>query len=669
MCGICGIFNFDRQAQVDPEILANMNRQILHRGPDEEGSFLDGNFGCAMRRLSILDVASGHQPVSNEDGSVVLVYNGEIYNHQELRAGLQSRGHRYRTRSDTETIVHLYEEYGTDLVQHLRGMFAFALWDKAKRKLFAARDRLGIKPFYYRLTPERLVFASEIKAMVEHPLVSPQLNHSAIPEYLAFGYLAGPETMFEKILKLPPGHTLEIDERGSATVRQYWEIPAGPPEPRPEQYYVSTYRQMLEDAVSSHLLSDVPLGMFLSGGLDSSAIAALMARSRREPIETFSVGYGEDRFSELGYAAQVARHIGSRHHEVRIGEQEFFEALPRLIWHEDGPMMGAASVPLYFVSRLARERVKVVLTGEGSDETLGGYSRYAWTLVNFRWGQRYQKWIPSPVRGAVRRALDAGYFGGPRLRRKLMHTFLGRDLEQQERVYFENFYAAFSVSEQASLLMPELQEHLDRAYISSMELFSGRTGDLLDRMLYCDIKSYLVELLKKQDTMSMAASVESRVPFLDHPLVEFAMGMPSAFKIDGLSGKRVLKKAVADLLPPAIINRQKMGFPTPFALWMAGPGIATVENLLLDPRTFSRNLFRREAVEQLFAEHRSRRAIHDVRFWRLLNLELWQRMFIDRDPEPLKTTSKMFRVLSDAGESEPWREKDVKAGRMGISRS
>jgi asparagine synthase (glutamine-hydrolysing) len=644
MCGICGVLNFARQAHVLPETLASMNRQILHRGPDEEGSFLDANFGFAMRRLSILDVATGHQPVTNEDGNLVLIYNGEIYNHQELRAQLESRGHRYRTHSDTETIVHLYEEYGGDLVQHLRGMFVFVIWDKSKRKLFAARDRLGIKPFYYWLTPERFVFGSEIKAILEHPSGRAMLNQSAIPEYLAFGYLAGPETIFEGIAKLPPAHTLEIDESGKTSIRQYWEIPAALSERGSEQQYVRTYRQMLEDAVSSHLLSDVPLGMFLSGGLDSSAIAALMARCRREPIETFSVGYTEDQFSELGFAKQVAAHIGSLHHEVRVSQQEFFEALPRLVWHEDGPLMGSASVPLYFVSRLARERVKVVLTGEGSDETLGGYSRYAWTLANFRWGQRYEKCIPSAIRRGIRRSLDDGHLISPQLRRKLLHTFLGRDLKQWETFYFENFYAAYSVAEQSNLLMPGLQEYLTDTYASSMRLFSDRKGGLLDRMLFTDIRSYLVELLKKQDTMSMAASVESRVPFLDHPLVEFAMSVPAKLKIDGLAGKSILKKAVADLLPSEIIYRKKMGFPTPFAQWMSGPQIQTMEQLLLDPRTSSRNIFRPAAVEQLLAEHVSGQRIHHERLWRLLNLELWFRIFVDRDPEPLKMTTELFAI-------------------------
>jgi asparagine synthase (glutamine-hydrolysing) len=642
VCGICGIFNFDRRVPVDRATLASMNHEIVHRGPDEDGSFTDSNFGFAMRRLSILDVEFGHQPATNEDGSVVIVYNGEIYNHQELRVQLEARGHRYRTRSDTETIVHLYEEYGRDLVHHLRGMFAFVIWDKKTRRLLAARDRLGIKPFYYWLTRDHLVFASEIKAILKHPAAVARMNLSAVPEYLAFGYVAGSTTMFDGICKLLPGHTLEVGENGNIEIHKYWDVPLVTEEHRPERYYVEKYRAMLEDAVNSHLLSDVPLGMFLSGGVDSSAIAAIMKRCRREPVETFSVGYEEDQFSELAYARKVAQHIGSVHHEVRVSGKEFFDALPKLIWHEDEPLMGSASVPLYFVSRLARERVKVVLTGEGSDETLAGYSRYAWTLTNWRWAKRYARFVPAGIRSSLRRALRDGSLGSARLRRKLMHTFLGRDVDAWEQFYFDNFYSVFSSAEQAELLTPDLQPYIASTYQSSMDLFHDRRGDLLDRMLYVDVKTYLVELLRKQDTMSMAASVESRVPFLDHPLVEFAATIPMENKINGLTGKSVLKKAVADLLPPEIIYRKKMGFPTPFEQWMAGPQLETVERLLLDQRAISRDLIKREGVERLFSEHRSGKRINTERFWRLLNLELWQRIFIERDPQPTETAYGVF---------------------------
>ena len=408
MCGICGIFFSDRDWHVRGDVLAGMNRRISHRGPDDEGFFIEENVGLAMRRLSIIDVKSGHQPLANENRDVWIVFNGEIYNHAELRADLEARGHSYRTRSDTETIVHLYEEYGRDCVKHLRGMFAFVIWDRRKRVLFAARDRLGIKPFYYRWDGKSFLFGSEIKAILAYPDVAAEFNQSTLGEYLAFGYITGPETMFAGIRKLMPGHTLELTEQGEPKIERYWDLTIEvdhPPQPR--EYYVRTYRELLEGAVGSHLMSDVPLGMFLSGGLDSSAVAALATKIRGDQIKTFAVGYGEEAFSELRYAREVAEHIRSDHHEVRLSREDFFESLPRLIWHEDEPIVWPSSVALYFVARLAREHVTVVLTGEGSDETLAGYTRYAWTLMNSRMDNAYRAVTTNGMRRLVRSAIQA----------------------------------------------------------------------------------------------------------------------------------------------------------------------------------------------------------------------------------------------------------------------
>ena len=358
-----------------------MNDQIVHRGPDEDGFFVSGKVGLAIRRLKIIDLETGSQPISNETDSIHTVYNGEIYNHGELRAELTQKGHRFKSRSDTETIVHLYEDHGRDCVRYLRGMFAFALWDEGRRRLLLARDRLGIKPLYYHLTRDALVFGSEIKAVLAAPEVRAEMRRTAIPEYLAFGYMTGPETLFQGIHKLMPGHTMVVGENGIANIEEYWDL-AEPvkTEGRPESFYADTYRSMLEGAVSSHLMSGVPLGVFLSGGIDSSTVAAMMAQ-RHEHLATFSVGYAEEGQSELGYARTVAEHLGSEHHEVRVSEREFFSALPKLIWHEDEPIAWPSSVSLYFLARLAREHVTVVLSGEGSDETLGGYGRYPWTLL------------------------------------------------------------------------------------------------------------------------------------------------------------------------------------------------------------------------------------------------------------------------------------------------
>jgi asparagine synthase (glutamine-hydrolysing) len=632
MCGICGIFFQNRDWRVPGDVLARMNRSIVHRGPDDEGFFVEENVGLAMRRLSIIDVKSGHQPLANENRDVWIVFNGEIYNHAELRVDLEAKGHQYRTHSDTETIVHLYEEYGRDCVKHLRGMFAFVIWDRRRRVLFVARDRLGIKPFYYRWDGKSFLFGSEIKTILNYPGIAAEFNRATLAEYLAFGYITGSETMFAGIRKLMPGHTLELTEQGEPRIERYWDLTTEVDRPaKPREYYVKTYRELLEQAVGSHLMSDVPLGMFLSGGLDSSAVAALTAKIRGDQIKTFAVGYGEEAFSELRYAREVAQHIRSDHHEVRMSRKEFFESLPRLIWHEDEPIVWPSSVSLYFVARLAREHVTVVLTGEGSDETLAGYTRYAWTLLNLRMDGAYRAVTTDGLRRLVRKAIRSSPLSAG-LHRKLDHTFLLRDGNSWPSFYYDNFFSVFSGAEQAGLLTPDAQRAGGDAYAGSMQAWDRSQGDLLHRLLYADINSYLIELLMKQDQMSMAASIESRVPFLDHVLVEFTARIPAHYSIHGMAGKFVLKQAVEDLLPKSIIYRQKMGFPTPWAYWLAGPQLGDLERVLLEPRTLERGLFREEMLKQIFAEHRSKFRDHGNKIWRLINLEVWQRVAIDGEP-------------------------------------
>jgi asparagine synthase (glutamine-hydrolysing) len=638
MCGIAGVVEFNRRAEVDPQVLRRMCAAMSHRGPDDEGIRTEGRVGIAMRRLSIIDVASGHQPLSNEDGTIWIVFNGEIYNHATLRKQLEEQGHRYRTHCDTETIVHLYEEYGRDCVQHLRGMFAFAIWDSRKRQLFVARDRLGIKPLYYRATSDSFLFGSEVKVILAHSGVHAEFNRTALPEYLAFGYLSGEETLYRGIRKLMPGHTLVLDENGAIQIQQYWDLPlTSKPASHSETYYVQKYREMLEAAVSSHLMSDVPLGVFLSGGLDSSAVAALMTKIRRDPVETFSVGYSEHSYSELPYARTVAKHLNSIHHEVMVSRQDFFEALPHLIWHEDEPIVWPSSVALYFVARLARQRVTVVLTGEGADETLGGYTRYAFTRRNAAFDQVYRGVVPTMLRARIRKSISSSALINANVRRKLSHTLLALDGESWSSFYFDNFFSAFNASEQRELLTADFSEGLNEstAYRHALDYFEHSSGDMLQRLLYTDIKTYLVELLMKQDNMSMAASIESRVPFLDHSLVEFAVNMPAKFQLQGLAGKHILKKAVEDLLPHSIVYRKKLGFPTPWSGWLAGPQLDIIESTLLEPRSIDRGLFKRETVERLFREHRARYRDNYDRIWRLLNLELWQRVCIEGDSHEL----------------------------------
>ncbi len=632
MCGIAGIFEFGRDARANATALREMCAVITHRGPDDEGFYTDGAAGIGMRRLSIVDVAGGHQPISNEDGTLYIVFNGEIYNHLALREQLIARGHRYSTHSDTETIVHLYEEYGADCVQHLRGMFAFAIWNRDTKTLFIARDRLGIKPLYYKLTPERLLFGSEIKAVLAHGGIRPEFNRAVLPEYLAFGYLSGEESFYAGIRKLLPGHTMTIAPDGTAEIRQYWDLDASKPhESRDESYYVQSYRELLEGAVQSHLMSDVPLGVFLSGGVDSSAVAALMTKLRREPVETFSVGYTEQTYSELPFARTVSDHIHSRHYEVLVGERDFFGALPHLIWHEDEPIVWPSSVSLYFVARLARERVTVVLTGEGADETLAGYTRYAFTLKNAALDRAYRSVVPGVLRRGLRNTLATSSLLGATLRRKLEHTFLAKDGNSWASFYFDNFFSAFDDAEQNGLLTGEFAREAapSTAYKNVLECWNRSSGEMLQRLLYTDIKTYLVELLMKQDNMSMAASIESRVPFLDHVLVEFATRIPRQVQIHELAGKRILKKAVEDLLPHSILYRKKLGFPTPWSGWLAGPRLETIRQMLLEPRSLGRGYFRREAIERLFDEHRAHHRDNYDRIWRLLNLELWHRVCLE----------------------------------------
>jgi asparagine synthase (glutamine-hydrolysing) len=636
MCGIAGVVEFGRDAQADSAVVRRMCDVMAHRGPDDDGIFTEGGIGLGMRRLSIVDVGAGHQPLSNEDGSIWIVFNGEIYNHSALRQDLTSRGHRYRTHSDTETIVHLYEEYGKDCVQHLRGMFAFAIWDTKKKSLFIARDRLGIKPLYYCLTSQNFLFGSEIKVLLSYRGAPREFNRATLPEYLAFGYLSGDETFYQGIHKLMPGHRLEINESGDLRIDQYWDLRASVQDSlngtsNDERHYVETYRDLLESAVNSHLMSDVPLGVFLSGGLDSSAVAALMTKIRREPVETFSVGYNEHSYSELPYARIVAKHLHSIHHEVFVGRQDFFGVLPKLIWHEDEPIVWPSSVALFFVAQLACERVKVVLTGEGSDETLAGYSRYTFTLKNLAFDRAYRAVTSGPVRQGIREFIANSSLLNASIRRKLSHTFLGLDSASWLSFYFDNFFSAFRQEDQRALLTEDFTSQIDAAgaYRHVLQYWEQSSGEFLQKLLYTDIKTYLVELLMKQDNMSMAASIESRVPFLDHTLVEWAMSVPADMQIRGTAGKRILKKAMEDLLPASIIYRPKLGFPTPWSGWLVGTQLDAIESLLLEPRSLNRGFFRTSAIEKLFQEHRTRHRDHYDRIWRLLNLELWHRVCLE----------------------------------------
>ena len=626
MCGIAGYITV-RPAAPDRATLERMTDTIRHRGPDECGYYQDAHASLGHRRLSIIDLATGQQPMTNENGRLQIVYNGEIFNHADLRPALERAGHVYKTRCDTETILHAYEEYGPLCVERFRGMFSFALWDAEARRLFCARDRLGKKPFYYYYDGRLFAFASEIKALLAHPEIRAALDESTLPEYLTFGYISDERTMFSGIRKLMPGHLLTLDagEEPTLSVRQYWDIPAaGAEEDRSDESWIRECRERLEETVRMRLMSDVPLGIFLSGGLDSSAIAALVRRQAAGPVKTFSVGYREAPYSELTHARRVAESIRTEHREVVVSMEEFFNALPRLVWHEDEPIVWPSSVSLYFVSRLAAEEVKVVLTGEGSDEMFGGYARYRHYLWNQRWQGRYGI-VPAPLRSAIRSAIAGSGLLAADLRRKLQHTFIGLD-GGLESMYLDNFYCAFPGGEVDAMLRLAAPSS---PYAGFLRYWSERGSEApLSRMLFADQKTYLVELLMKQDQMSMATSIESRVPFLDHEFVEFSRRVPDRLKLRGKEGKYIVKKAVEDLLPREIVYRPKMGFPTPLKQWLRDPRAEGICAALTARDGLLATCCDRRRIEELVERQKSGRYDATDRIWRLLNLQIWGDVFL-----------------------------------------
>jgi asparagine synthase (glutamine-hydrolysing) len=626
MCGIVGILNFDPRMAVDEGRLRRMRDVMRHRGPDAEGLMVSGNVGLGHRRLSIIDLSGGRQPMANRTQSVWITFNGEIYNFKELRADLVSRGCTFSTNSDTEVLLRAYETFGERCVEYLRGMFAFAIWDEPRQKLFLARDRLGIKPLYYALSNDGILFASEIKGILAGNPSKPSFNGDILAEFMATRFSAGPQTFYRGIQKLLPAHTLSWTRTDGLRVNQYWQLPTEIDEsPVSIEQRAREVREWLDDAVQSHLVSDVPLGLFLSGGIDSSGLAGLMAPKAAGPIRTFSVGFDDPEFNELAYARMAAQSVGAIHREVVVSASEFFAELPRLIWHEDEPIAFPSSVPLYFVSRLAREHVKVVMTGEGADELFLGYNRYRVTALNERLGRAYWTAVPRPMRTGIR---DLLHKLPPKWRRYPERSFLalapgGRGL------FYENF-AVFPERLRRELLG---EAKSSDPYAESLRHYEQGPSGTLERMSYADMNTYLVELLMKQDQMSMAASIESRVPFLDHRLVEHVAAIPARYKVRGWQTKAVLRKALKDVVPAPIMTRKKMGFPVPLSHWFRGQFWPLVEEFVLGERAQHRRLFQPETLRRIAFEHRSGTAQHGDRLWLLINLEIWQRIALDgEDP-------------------------------------
>jgi len=602
-----------------------MRDAIIHRGPDDEGFFVASNVGLGVRRLSIIDLAGGKQPIYNEDKSIVVVFNGEIYNYSELTEHLRQRGHTFATNSDTEVIVHLYEEFGQDCVHELRGMFAFAVWDTHHRRLFIVRDRLGIKPLYYTQAGERLVFGSEIKAILQHPEVQARLDLGGLSNFLSLRYVPAPQTMFADILALPPGYTLTCDPDG-VTVRSYWDLSFARNQNgrMSEAAAAEQLEELLRESVRLRLMSDVPFGALLSGGVDSSTIVALMSEFMDEPVKTFSVGFEGDgeAFSELPWARLVAEQYQTDHHEVFVRPQDLIDLAEIVVWHLDQPIADQATLATYMVSELASRYVKMVLMGEGGDELFAGYARYA--------GERLSpvfRNIPKPFRSLML-AMSARL---PGLRRPKIALYALCQSDEATRL--TNWFPLFNQEMKDALLSDELKRELNgfsTDHVFAQHLAHTDAVDPLSRMLYIDTKLWLPDdLLARGDKMSMASSVEARVPLLDHKLAEFAASLPPHLRLRNLTRKYLLKKVSRTWLPAQIVDRKKKGFPMPISVWFRQEARSFVRDILSPAAIRRRGLLNPDYVEKLLNEHEAGLADHGVPLFGLLSLELWLRLFID----------------------------------------
>ncbi len=629
MCGIVGIVNFDATEVVEERSLISMADIISHRGPDDEGYYIDGNIGLAHKRLSIIDLKTGHQPMSNEDGTVWIVLNGEIYNYLELRQELLSKGHDFRTNSDTEVIIHLYEEYGTRCVEKLNGMFAFSLWDKKKGRLFAARDRLGIKPLYYYFDSQSFVFASEIKALLKCEHVSRLPNYEGITDYLVLQFCIGDKTLFQGIRKLLPGHYLVLDATSAQpTISQYWDLNFNINEKLTEDYFSDSLLMLIEDAVRIQLRSDVELGAHLSGGLDTSIVTCLAAKLYGSQIKTFTGGFAAGKeFDETDYAKLVARFANTEYFEVFPGVSDFAETLPNLIFYLDEPVAGPGVFPQYFVSKLASENVKVVLGGQGGDEVFGGYARYIIAyLEQCLKGAIFQ----TQEEGKYVVTLDAIIPNLPILQNymSLLQYFWADGLfEPMDRRYFR---LIDRTNGEGGLLADDFRDEINREY-STFESFQqafNKPGlsSYFNKMTRFDMKNLLPALLHVEDRTSMAVSLESRVPLLDHRIVELATAIPPSVKFRGGANKHILRKAVRNIIPKAVLDRKdKIGFAVPLSEWLQSGLRDFVQSILLSEKARSRHMYKSEEVEKAIR----RGSKFGRQIWGLLCLELWFREFID----------------------------------------
>ena len=629
MCGICGVVGPAASA----ELVDRMCGQIIHRGPDDQGIWAQPGAALGMRRLSIIDVAGGHQPMSNEDGTVWIVFNGEIYNYLDVRKDLEGHGHRFATRSDTEVMIHGWEEWGESSVEHLRGMFAYALWDSRAGTLFLARDRLGKKPLYYTVVNGTLCFGSEIKAMLAYPEIPREVNPIALDAYLTYRYVPGSITMFQGIQKLLPGQRLTWRD-GKLSLRQYWQPRyEAHAQAASEEEYIERTTELLREAVRIRLMSEVPLGAFLSGGLDSSIIVGLMAGLMDQPVKTFSVGFGEGGdIDEVAHAKIVAEHFGTDHHELTV-KADAAELLPRLVWHMDEPVADSAAIPTFLISEVARKEVTVVLTGEGSDELFAGYPRY--------YGDRLLsmvEFLPQPARKPL--AAAGHLFPSTSDQRLVRYAHRALSAAGQSRAErYRNWMTVFRQPEKDALYSSSLRAALgqgQQAHPGEPLLSGPITRDFLHMMLEYDVLGWLPEdLLMKVDKMGMAASIEARMPFLDHVLFEYVAGMPEEMKLRGRTSKYILRQIARGLLPESIRQRKKHGFDVPVNRWLRNDLRPMLHELLSADRLRAHGFFEPEAIARLIEEHESGRRDHQHRLWTLLCFQLWYETFISNAREKL----------------------------------
>jgi len=652
MCGICGVLDFNI-TETGEGVVQRMCEALAHRGPDDEGMvFIQGDkffevkrsfptyrdksgfeVGLGHRRLSIIDLSeAAHQPMCNENGTIWIVYNGEIYNFQDLRKELEHKGHLFKSKSDTEVILHAYEEWGVECLNAFRGMFAFAIWDSKRKRLFMARDRLGEKPLVYFNKNGRFIFASEIKAILQDPTVERKVNIFALHNYLTYQYIPSPDTILEGIKKLPPAHYLLYDRFGNIKIERYWKLNFSPIQKSYSDLpqLCDLIRKGLEESVKLRLISDVPLGAFLSGGVDSSLIVGIMAGISGRPVKTFSIGFEEKDFDELSYGKLVSEHFSTEHHEFVV-RPNAIEILPKLIWHYNEPFADSSAIATYYVASMTKDYVKVVLTGDAGDENFAGYPRY----LRSKWVALFAK-FPEKVRKDVMPSFFRIFSSFHMMEGKLnrLADFMEILTADQEKNYLEQI-KIFNSKEKENIYTEDFAKDLEG--VNPLDFLLSKykeigTDNLLNKLLYVDINSYLPEdLLVKIDIATMANSLEARVPFLDHQFMEFSAGIPSRLKLKGSVGKFILKEAFSDFLPQAILKRKKMGFGVPVSRWFRNELKDYIYEILLDPKTLNRGYFKREGVERLLNDHIALRYDHSARIWALLFLEIWFRVIMDRE--------------------------------------